>query len=466
MIRRHGRFLRLSLVGADGIAATVLMALLSSLRFGPDWPGLWAGLLPAWPTVALLMAVAWSGVLWSRGLYSLRSHWSFGSQARSISQATVIMALATFAALFLLKVPDVSRLFLLLLFPCLALSALLSRAAIHALLSWLRLRGGNSRFVLIVGSGQTAVRFGREIESHPTLGLKIVGYVNGEPEPGMAWPFLGQLSELPEVLHLQVVDEVAVCLDLANWESMQQIADVCRAEGKIIRLPLAGAIFGATGTHVEDLGGLPVLSIVQGPDRQAALAAKRIVDVVAAGLGLLVLSPLLAGLALAVWLIDGRPVFFAQERVGVHGRRFKLLKLRTMVQDAEERLQEVRGLNEVEGPAFKASHDPRITPLGRLLRSTSLDELPQLWNVLRGEMSMVGPRPPLPSEVSEYDPWHRRRLSMKPGVTGLWQVGHRRDPKFDRWVERDLEYIDRWSLRLDVQIALRTIPRMLRAEGR
>jgi exopolysaccharide biosynthesis polyprenyl glycosylphosphotransferase len=209
---------------------------------------------------------------------------------------------------------------------------------------------------------------------------------------------------------------------------------------------------------VEELDGTPVFSLVSGPDRTIALAAKRILDVVISVLALILLSPLLLGIAIAILRDDGRPVLFTQERLGLHGRPFRVVKFRTMARDAEARLAELQAHNEIKGRAFKMTNDPRVTSVGRFLRRTSLDELPQLINVFRGEMSLVGPRPPLPGEVDGYDLWHRRRLSMKPGITGLWQVRARREPEFDRWVAADLEYIDRWSLWLDLKILARTIP--------
>ena len=178
------------------------------------------------------------------------------------------------------------------------------------------------------------------------------------------------------------------------------------------------------------------------------------------------LSPLLLAIAVAIRLRDGPPVLFRQTRVGVNGRPFTINKFRTMVPDAEAHLAEVRHLNQRNGIVFKAADDPRVTRLGRTLRATSLDELPQFWNVLKGEMSLVGPRPPLVGEVAEYDVWHRRRLSMKPGITGLWQVEARLEPEFDRWVERDLIYIDRWSLLLDLKILLRTVPAIIGRTGK
>jgi len=209
-----------------------------------------------------------------------------------------------------------------------------------------------------------------------------------------------------------------------------------------------------------------VRSLIHDGQREAGLALKRVIDIVGATIGLVVLSPVLLVTALTIRLRDGSPILFRQVRVGLHGRSFTIYKFRTMVVDAETRLDEVRHLNEREGVAFKATDDPRMTDLGRWLRKTSIDELPQLWNVLTGSMSLVGPRPPLPDEVAEYDVWHRRRLSMKPGITGLWQVEARHEPSFDRWVEHDLVYIDGWSIWLDLKILLKTIPALLAHGGR
>jgi lipopolysaccharide/colanic/teichoic acid biosynthesis glycosyltransferase len=226
--------------------------------------------------------------------------------------------------------------------------------------------------------------------------------------------------------------------------------------------PLEGALAGASE---EEFEGMVVRSLAHDGQRELGLAIKRLIDIGGAVAGLLILSPLLLGVAGLVRLRDGPPIFFRQTRIGLHGRPFTIYKFRTMVPDAEDRLDEVAHLNERTAVAFKAANDPRITRLGRTLRRSGIDELPQLWNVLFGSMSLVGPRPPLPGEVDLYDIWHRRRLSMKPGITGLWQVQARSDPDFDRWVERDLSYIDRWSLWLDVQILALTIPAMLRGEG-
>jgi exopolysaccharide biosynthesis polyprenyl glycosylphosphotransferase len=230
-------------------------------------------------------------------------------------------------------------------------------------------------------------------------------------------------------------------------------------EGKIVRVPMDVLDRAFAAGRMEELDGIPVFSLISGPDRLVGLIVKRTLDVVISAVTLVVLSPITLAIALWIRSDDGAPVLFRQVRVGLHGRPFEIAKFRTMVKDAEARYGEVVGLSDPR--AFKLTDDPRITPPGRFLRRTSLDELPQLWNVLRGEMSLVGPRPAPPREVEGYDVWHRRRLSMKPGITGLWQVTARSDDSFERRATLDLDYIDRWSLLLDMKILARTIPAAL-----
>jgi exopolysaccharide biosynthesis polyprenyl glycosylphosphotransferase len=245
---------------------------------------------------------------------------------------------------------------------------------------------------------------------------------------------------------------------------MNAIAHLCEEEGKIVRVPVDMLDRAFAAGRFEDLDGTPVYSMVSGPDRLVALLVKRVFDMIVATLALSVGSPILGAIALWIRLRDGSPVLFRQTRIGLHGRPFQMLKFRTMTVDAEERLEELLAQSEIDGAAFKMTNDPRVTRSGRFLRRSSLDELPQLWNVLRGDMSLVGPRPALPREVDTYDLWHRRRLSMKPGITGLWQVSARREGSFDTWAALDLSYIDRWSLWLDLKILARTLPAAI--EGR
>jgi exopolysaccharide biosynthesis polyprenyl glycosylphosphotransferase len=464
MIRRHAAGFRALLMAADASLAAILLVGLSAWRFGPDWAVLWVQVVPEpWAFLALYL-VGWLIALTANGLYRPRARWSLRAEAMSVLKATAVMALATLSVLFLFKLPDVSRLFLLFLFPAQALLTIASRAALRWGLAAARGTGRNMHYVLVLGAGVRGVAFARKLEDHSELGLRVVGFLedpSGQLQPQTRWPLLGSMNDLESVLHTKVVDEVAVCLPFSQWHNMDAIARVCEEEGKIVRIPMDVIDHALTAGRMEDLDGTPVFSLVSGPDRALALAVKRLVDLSAAAVIAILLSPLIVTIALAVARDDGGPVLFRQRRVGLHGRSFDMIKFRSMSPDAEARLQELASRNEVQGRAFKITDDPRITRIGWFLRRTSLDELPQLWNVIRGEMSLVGPRPPLPAEVSGYDLWHRRRLSMKPGITGLWQVRDRRQADFDRWVTMDLEYIDRWSLWLDFKILLRTIPAAL-----
>ena len=375
----------------------------------------------------------------------------------ALLRATVVMALFTLSVLFVFRLPDISRSFLVILFPAQWGVALATRIALRLVFMRMRARGYNLRYVLVIGAGPRAQAFAAKLEDHRELGLRIRGFLDDEAyELPRGWEHLGPLDQIEHHLHDEVIDEVAICLPFSQWDRVNAIAHLCEEEGKIVRVPVDVLDRAFAYGRVEELDGTPVYSMITGPDRLAALIVKRVFDVVVAGLALVVASPFLLVVALIIRLRDGPPVLFRQVRVGLHGRRFEVLKFRTMSLDAEERFAELAAHSDPR--AFKLTDDPRITVTGRFLRRTSLDELPQLWNVLKGEMSLVGPRPAPPREVEAYDLWHRRRLSMKPGITGLWQVTARRSEVFDDRASLDLNYIDRWSLWLDVKILARTIP--------
>lgn len=473
MIRRHTAALHLALVLTDAVLAVALFIGLSVVRFGPDrWRETWVaagvdGILAATAYALILVTL-----LWIRGLYRLRVRWSPRREAVDILFAIMILAVVVFTALFILKLPDVSRLFLLVLFPAQAILTITVRTAIRLVFLHSRTRGYNLRYLLIVGANAGAADFADAVARHRELGLQPIGHLasphdraNGA-ERHTRRPILGNISDIEDILHGSVVDEIAICLTIDDLEVVEPIARLCENEGRVVRIPMFQPGPVVPGGTLEEFDGIEVLSLVYGPDRTIGMVIKRVLDVALASAALVVLSPLLLAVALVIRHREGAPVLFQQTRLGLHGRPFQVVKFRTMVPDAEDRLAELAQHNEISGPAFKLTDDPRLTRTGRWLRSTSIDELPQLLNVLRGEMSLVGPRPPLPREVDAYDIWHRRRLSMQPGITGLWQVVARRDPDFDRWVRLDLDYIDRWSLWLDLKIMLRTIPAMLAGEGR
>ena len=469
MIRRHMMALRFGLMLGDAVTAILVFLGVSVLRFRDgDVAELWRAIGVDIRLAAVIFATTWVAVLWMSGLYRLTVRWRLWSEVRDIARATIVVVALTLSFLFLVRQVDVSRLFLALLFVAQPTVTLIGRAVLRAVFETSRRRGHDPRFMLVAGAGELAQSFADRVESHPGLGLQIVGHLTApeEREWSVSRPILGSINDIEQVLHSHVVDEVAVCLPPAAAHYLEPITGLAAGEGKTVRIPVNPVEEVLPSAIQEEFDGFLVRSLIHDGQRDAGLIVKRVVDLVGSAIGLVVLSPIIIMVALIMRLADGPPVFFRQTRVGLHGRPFTIYKFRTMVRGAEELLDEVRHLNERSGAAFKATDDPRITRIGRWLRRTSVDEVPQLWNVLTGSMSLVGPRPPLPGEVAEYDIWHRRRLSMKPGITGLWQVEARHEPNFDRWVEHDLIYIDGWSIWLDFKILLKTIPALLTHAGR
>jgi exopolysaccharide biosynthesis polyprenyl glycosylphosphotransferase len=427
LIRRYAAVLRWSLAVADTALALLVVIVATTLRFGQDsgWPLDEARSLPDPKLAVAVFIVMWIAVLWMHGMYRSRARWTIRSDIATVLRATLVQLVATLSLLWLFKLPDVSRLLLGVIFPALAIAAIGIRIAVRKTLVLARDNGRNVRYMLILGAGPRAKAFADLVENHAELGLVIIGHLKADPSDigsVLNRPVLGMIDDLEQVLHGRIVDEVAICLPFSMEEMIEQVALLCEQEGKVVRIPVApmGRLL-STGV-VESIDGVGVFSMANGPDRAISLALKRVVDVVGASVLMIVLAPVAALLAIAIKLDSSGPVVFRQERVGLHGRCFSVLKFRSMCSDAEQQLEELREHNEINGHAFKLAADPRITRVGRFLRRSSLDELPQLMNVLRGQMSLVGPRPPLPSEVANYDTWHRRRLSMKPGMTGLWQV--------------------------------------------
>jgi exopolysaccharide biosynthesis polyprenyl glycosylphosphotransferase len=478
LIRRYAAVLRWSLAAADIVLALLVVVGATNFRFGQGsgWPlsqfnsttDPELGLPDPKLAVAVFVAM-WIAVLWMHGMYRSRARWTRRSDVAAVLRATVVQLVATLSLLWIFKLPDVSRLLLAVVFPSLAVTAIGIRIAVRQMLVLARDHGRNVRYMLVLGAGPRAKAFADLVESHAELGLVVIGHLKADPsDTGVVLdrPLLGMIDDLEQVLHGQIVDEVAVCLPFSMEELIEQVALLCEQEGKVVRMPVAPMERLLTAGRLESIDGIGVYSLANGPDRAIGLALKRALDVVGATVAMVVMSPVLALLAVAIKLDSEGPVLFRQERVGLHGRSFNVVKFRSMCNDAEEQLPELQEQNEINGHAFKLADDPRVTRMGRFLRRSSLDELPQLANVLRGQMSLVGPRPPLPTEVAHYDTWHRRRLSMKPGMTGLWQVGARHSPEFDHWVAQDLEYIDSWSLWLDFKIMARTVPAVLGGTGR
>ncbi|PYQ36334.1 MAG: hypothetical protein DMF54_05215 [Acidobacteria bacterium] len=343
------------------------------------------------------------------------------------------------------------------------------RVALRLLSRWVRARGYNFRTVLLVGTGPKASQLADFIEAHPHWGFRVLGYLDdhngGEIHRSNQWDCLGQIGDLETVLRQEVIDEVIFVIEKGKLGDYEHALLVAERHG--VRAHVSLDIFPHVLARpvLEELDGVPLLTFTTTPSNPAQLVAKRALDLGLSLVLFLLTLPIQALAALAIKLTSPGPSFFRQVRCGLNGRHFTLVKFRTMEAGAEERRSEIAHLNEMSGPVFKAARDPRRTLVGRLLRRLSIDELPQLWNVIVGDMSLVGPRPPLPEEVFRYEPWQRRRLSMKPGLTCLWQVSGRSELDFDRWMALDLKYIDTWSPLLDLKILLKTVPAVLSGRG-
>jgi exopolysaccharide biosynthesis polyprenyl glycosylphosphotransferase len=326
------------------------------------------------------------------------------------------------------------------------------------------------RHVLIVGSGPRALGLYHELATHRGEdGIRIAGFVDTNSDPladEVSQRLLGDLDQLESILMRQVIDDVLITLPIkSRYEQIQQTIALCERLG--VRAAYLADVFQSSLARptFEETGRIPVVRMHMVAN-DTRLVTKRAIDVLVSAGGLALLSPVLLLIAIAVRL-DGRgPVIFAQERFGYNKRRFRMYKFRTMIADAERLQETLEDRNEAAGPVFKIRDDPRVTRVGKFLRKTSLDELPQLWNVLRGDMSLVGPRPLPLRDVHRFsESWLMRRFSVRPGVTGLWQVSGRSDLTFSRWVALDLQYIDRWSLGLDLKILAMTVPAVLKGRG-
>lgn len=345
----------------------------------------------------------------------------------------------------------------------------LTRGLKAIVLARLRRHGIGVDRVLIVGAGETGRTVLRHLVAQPEYGYRVLGFVDDDPEKGQTdiGPFkaLGNIDKLPRILADQQVDEVIVALP---WQYHRRIArvisDATRA-GVRARVVPDLLQLSLNRVHIDQVAGIPLLGVRETTLTGWKLTFKRLMDLLVAGTALLILAPLMLLIALAIRLDSSGPIFFRQQRVGRGGKLFTVYKFRSMIENAEEVRPYLDALNEVEGPMFKMKEDPRRTRVGRILRRTSLDELPQLINVLRGEMSLVGPRPALPSEVAQYQEWHKKRLEVSPGITGLWQVSGRNRLTFDEMVLLDIYYVENWSPLLDLRIMFKTVPTVLIGEG-
>jgi exopolysaccharide biosynthesis polyprenyl glycosylphosphotransferase len=382
--------------------------------------------------------------------------------------ATLVLALTSRVFVLSVVTPAVLLRFTVLLFCILTLSRLSMRRALTAL----RMHGRNLRHLIIVGTNSRAIDFASAILSRPDLGYHLIGFVDDlwfgpKPEEVPCLQLVSDLAGFRSYLRDHIVDEVIVALPMKSFYDEEDVLiRTCHEHGVVVRILTTFFEPSTVMGLVDELGTVPVVTLSSVPVDTRLLLVKRTVDVLVSGFLLILLSPLMLTVFLLVTLDSAGAAIFTQERIGLNKRRFRIYKFRTMVADAEKLQLQLEARNEAQGPVFKIKKDPRITRLGRILRKTSIDELPQLFNVLNGDMSLVGPRPlPVRDYTGFSHDWQRRRFSVRPGITCLWQVSGRSSITFDQWMVLDMEYIDRWSLWLDLQILVRTIPAVVRGSG-
>jgi exopolysaccharide biosynthesis polyprenyl glycosylphosphotransferase len=367
---------------------------------------------------------------------------------------------------------DLSRPFLLF-FTVFTFALILAfRLVSRPLVGLIRREFGALRYVLVVGLGERARHLALSLEEAADQGIRLKGFLSIDPAfvssppvrlSAAAYPVY-PIAQLSSMLRDEVIDEVVFSVDSHALQSLEEVFLQCDEEG--VRTRVAVDFFPHVNSemYLERLGPIPLLTFSATPDDEVRLFLKRLIDVVIAAVALVVLAPLMLAIALLVRTTSPGPAIFRQTRCGLNGRHFTFYKFRSMVQDAEARRQEVMHLSK-RSTATKIPNDPRLTSIGGFLRRFSLDELPQLVNVLRGDMSLVGPRPAIPEEVAQYAVWQRRRLRMRPGLTCIWALNGRDHVDFETWMKMDMQYIDNWSLGLDWKIIFRTIPQVVLGKG-
>ncbi len=425
--------------------------------------------------VFLTLLGVWHLIFAGLGLYKSKRLSSRLSEVADVvkgtAAATAVLTLAAFIIGFRMVTPTFVGVF------CASSTVMLAtqRFATRTWLRFYRASGHNARNMLIVGSNRRAIEFAKMIQSRPELGYRILGFADrpwhgSEELRRHGYSLVSDLEGLPTFLRYQVVDEVALALPVRSFHlDSSALAKLCEQQGIILRILSDLFDLQSAQSRAEEIEGASLITHYTGAPEGWPLIVKRMIDFSVSLFLIILLAPMLLVVALLIKLTSHGPVLFVQERVGYNKRVFHIYKFRTMVVEAEKKLREIEHLNEVTGPVFKIKNDPRLTRVGKFLRRTSIDELPQLFNVLIGHMSLVGPRP---LQLRDYDlftktceDWQRCRFSVRPGITCLWQVSGRSCMPFEKWMELDLHYVRKWSLRLDFEILARTIPAVLKGSG-
>ncbi len=403
-----------------------------------------------------------------RGLYSIRLTGSWFRQGWTIVSSTTLGLAFLITYYFIFQPLSSSRLLILFVWATAIIVLCAARLIVSLIMGILYRLGLGETRLLVVGSGRLGKMIMQHLVANPNLGYNIVGFLHDMHEPPSdfgRFKMLGTLEDLGMVIRSMQIDEVIIALPSNLHQQSIRSVRLCERLGTSFKLVPDLYELSLSRIDMEAIEGIPLIGIKQVSINSAQRIVTRVVDIIVAALILIIGLPLWLCISLAICLSSSGEILYKQTRIGLNGRPFKVYKFRSMYKNSEAKLADLMAHNEVQGPLFKIKDDPRITPVGKFLRHTSFDEIPQFINVIKGEMSLVGPRPPLPHEVAQYEEWQKGRLAIKPGMTGLWQVRGRSDISFDEGVLMDLYYIENWSLRLYFQVLLRTIPVVIFRRG-
>lgn len=466
-MNRQPRNLHVALLIAGDLALTALALLLANqgrhhLPIGDPIP---AGTVYLTPVVWALVAIIWLTVFHLWGAYEWRHLSDAGEERKAVFFATTFSFFTFASSIYFLKILDFSRL-LSFYFYLLDLGLLLGfRTLTRWVFSRLKVPGYGTKRILIVGTGEAGLELAERLTRWQEY--QVVGFLGAPAVPGarLPAPILGGVAEAGQVINQHGIDEVIISPTAKGQEELVDLILALRDQAVKIRMVPDVLEMITIRTGIENLRGIPLISLREPAITGLNQVLKRGLDLVGSLAGLVVLAPFMALIALLIKLDSPGPVLFVQERAGQYGKPFRIYKFRTMVRNAEELLEQLIDLEKLEQPAFKIKDDPRVTRMGRWLRLTSLDELPQLFNIFKGEMSLVGPRPEEIRIVQKYDPWQSQRLLVQPGMTGSMQVSGRADLSLDERVKLELAYIENYSLWEDIKILLRTVPAVLSGKG-